>query len=260
MEKAFIKQNGVVKEVLISAIRCEYDGSNQSIQIKNTKCLHQGEEIGWGKRTYYKDKLCTNVLDLSSISYCFNNGEDSTTYSMVNKTFGCYYNDNGVRNSLNGYAKEICFTEEDSLLADVVLCQIDGTPLEPSRIFNSVETYNWYNETTIHHNDGTVEVIGGTGKNWEFNEKQTQLIEQFLALQQEMKDNKIRIVFDGENWDLFAVNEEKMQLATNDRCNDEREVEGCDEWETVPTRAFKGLVNGWCSMNYDTTLHYKKRE
>lgn len=260
MEKAFIKQNGVVKEVLISAIRCEYDESQNAIVIKNTKCLHQGEEIGWGKRTYYKDKLCTATFDLSAIQYYFKAGEGSYKYVYVKDVFGCHYNDNGVRNSFNGYAKEICFTKEDKNLADVVLCQKDGTPLEPSRIFNSVETYDWYNETIIHHNDGTVEVIGGTGKNWAFNEKQTQLIEQFLSLQKEMKDNKIRIVLDDEDRGLYAVNEEKMQLATDDSCADEQEVEGCKDWDIVPGRAYKRISTECCYIGYDISLHYKKRE
>lgn len=259
METAFIKQNGIVKEVLISAIRCERDKENDIISVKTTKCLHQGEEIGWGKRTYYKDKLCTELLDFSCVYYKF--GSKQLFHRNALQSFDCQYNDNGTRACVKVYAMEINYISDEHSDAIVTLANYDDdTILDCDKVFNSVEDYDWYNETTVHHNDGSVEIIGGHGKNWEFNDKQTELIEKFKALQQEMRDNKIRIVWDNDDWDLYAINEEHMEIAINSPYGNGEEVEGCSEWERIPSKAWNSISRGWTSMGCDDTIHYRKRE
>lgn len=261
MEKAFIKRNGVVKEVLISAVACEYDKETKQIIIKSTKCLHQGEEIGWGKRTYYKDKLCTELFDITKLECIIKAGDGGVQFKFINLTFTCHYNDNGARSVVTAYMKEIQFTNEKTLNANVILsnCDDDST-LNLGKVFWSQKTYDWYNETTIHHNDGTIEVFGGNCKQWEFNEKQQALLKQFMALQGEMKQNNIRLLFDSDDCCLYAINEEKEEIAINDPYGNGEDIEGCSEWKEVPTMAYKNVVNGWSFLNCDSTIHFRKRE
>lgn len=262
MEKFYyIKHEGEVKEVSIIGIRTNFDPNNNLVMLTQTKCQHQGEEIGWGARKVYKDKLCQNLVDgLVGFNAWFRLKDDGSKYADSSLK-EVYANIDGAMEKVYVYPKEMIFTDGVCQKCQLKVPNQEITLLS-SEVYGKESDYKWKEDTKVVHNDGSVEVIQGEGKKWEFDVTQRELFDKFNDLIDKMRQNGLRVFVSTADWDVYVAKDkvEGYEIAGGDPSYyDNDEVEGCHEWDEVPSGAFHS-VDSIEVFNCEQTLFYRKAE
>lgn len=247
----FIKEDGVVKEVRVFGIKQRV--VEGVVFVTSTNCIHNGVELGWGNRTYYSTKECTEQVKINATVYCSLGGRHNVDANQIHEVL---YNCNGLPQKGSFYASSIvCQDAKQNPIGYGVECEMENVvepqlALPSKQLYHGRDTYDLFNKTKVVHDDGSVEIIGGVVEDFQLDARQQELVKGIEDAIRELNQSGAEVYFSVDEGELMVVNKKPQNYVVDLECG--------SDWEYLPKEAqriIEGVSVTWCDEQY----HYARK-
>lgn len=196
-----------IEEVKVLALKFNEIG-DMTIEVRT----NNGDTKYLDDKQLYTDEHMTSKFDLSkfmesdrTVLVC-RNVEHKLKATLVidekgklcikGNPFFCWLGGMEVHTSTLIPVKEVLFTEGYNIWV---------TPFGTTNIYGSLDELEYYNERKmVNYKDGSVDIIGGQHKDFDFNDKQKEALENFKESYRKLCESGIDLI--GNDYHLYALN------------------------------------------------------